>query len=354
MSDLSINMKPAGDTDRYHTLTVAQVIDETAEAKSIVFDVPAPLKDAFAYKPGQFLTLRIPCTEEGLLRCYSLSSAPEIDARLCVTVKRVAGGRASNWICDELRAGTAVDVLPPAGMFVPKSLDEDVLLLAGGSGITPVLSIAKTVLDKGKGNVTLVYANRDEKSIIFSEVLRELGRRYPRRLTVLHWLDSVQGVPGSEQLQSLLAPWSGVRCFICGPAAFMESARAALTALEVPRDRIHIERFISLDAQPTAAVPAADVEAAAGSALEVLLDGTAHSITAGTGETLLESMLRAGLQAPHSCRTGSCGACMCKVEKGEVKLRGNNVLDSEDLAEGWTLACQGSPVSAHVRVRFPD
>ncbi|HYD62894.1 MAG TPA: ferredoxin--NADP reductase [Noviherbaspirillum sp.] len=356
MSDLSINMKAAADIGRYHALTVAQVIEETADAKSIVFDVPAPLLDAFAYKAGQFLTLRIPYTGEGVLRCYSLSSAPGIDTRLCVTVKRVAGGRASNWICDELRVGSTVDVLPPAGVFVPRSLDEDVLLLAGGSGITPVLSIAKTVLEKGEGKVTLVYANRDEKSIIFGAALRELGKRHPNRLTVLHWLDSVQGVPGPDQLQTLLAPWERARCFICGPAAFMETARVALTALDVPRDRIHIERFVSLDAAPAADVfaPAAPGEAGSDSALEVLLDGATHSITAGAGETLLDSMLRAGLQAPHSCRTGSCGACMCKIEEGEVKLRGNNVLDSDDLADGWTLACQGSPASVQVRVRFPD
>lgn len=352
MSDLSINMEPAGQAGRYQALTVAQVIEETADAKSIVFDVPAALAEAFAYRPGQFLTLRIPYAGEELLRCYSLSSAPGIDPRPCVTVKRVAGGRASNWICDALQAGSTVDVLPPAGLFVPKSLDEDVLLLAGGSGITPVLSIAKSVLARGKGKATLVYANRDEQSIIFRDALRDLAARHPGRLTVVHWLDSVQGVPVVEQLQALLAPWRSARCFICGPAAFMESARAALTAIEVPRDRIHIERFVSLDAAPAVAAPAE--ETAASAALEVHLDGASHAIAGEAGETLLESMLRAGLNAPHSCRTGSCGACMCKVEQGEVRLRGNNVLDTDDLADGWTLACQGTPASEQVRIRFPD
>jgi 3-ketosteroid 9alpha-monooxygenase subunit B len=342
--------------DLYHTLTVAQVIEETSDAKSLVFDVPLSLQEQFHYQPGQFLTLRIPHASGTLARCYSLSSAPGIDAMPRVTVKRVASGRASNWICDELRPGSTVEVMPPAGVFVPRKLDQDFLLFAGGSGITPVLSIAKAALRKGTGRVTLIYANRDENSIIFRDVLRELTKTYPRRLTVLHWLDSIQGVPGSEQLQVWAAPWCDAHCFVCGPAPFMDSARAALTALDVPRERIHLERFVSLDTDPAAMPRSAPSPAGNGGAcaIEVLLDGVTHVLSGNAEETLLDSMLHAGLSAPNSCRSGSCGACMCRVEEGEVALRTNSVLDSDDLADGWTLACQGMPNSSSVRIRFPD
>ncbi|MGH8808340.1 MAG: 2Fe-2S iron-sulfur cluster-binding protein, partial [Noviherbaspirillum sp.] len=296
-----------------------------------------------------------PHANGALARCYSLSSAPGIDAALRVTVKRVADGRASNWICDQLRAGSAIDVLPPAGVFVPRALDGDFLLFAGGSGITPVLSIVKSVLQHGSGRATVIYANRDERSVIFHDALRELSARYPQRLMVLHWLDSVQGIPSAEQLQALAAPWRDAECFICGPGPFMDGSRAALAALGVARERIHIERFVSLEADPTVVpvVPAAS-DGAATTALEVVLDGTVHALECAGGESLLDAMLRAGLNAPSSCRSGSCGACMCRLEEGEVSLRANAVLDNDDLADGWTLACQGVPASATVRVRFPD
>jgi len=345
---------PVVAADSYHTLTVAQVIEETSDAKSLVLDIPPSLREQFHYKPGQFLTLRVPHAGGTLARCYSLSSAPGIDAMPRVTVKRVAHGRASNWICDELRPGSKLDVLPPAGVFVPRQLDQDFLLFAGGSGITPVLSIAKAALRNGTGRVTLIYANRDEASIIFRDTLRELAKAYPRRLTVMHWLDSVQGVPGSEQLQVWAAPWCDAQCFVCGPAPFMESVRAALTTLDVPRERIHLERFVSLDADPAAMPSPAPSKNAATCEVEVLLDGTTHTLSGNAEESLLDSMLRAGLSAPNSCRSGSCGACMCRVEEGEVALRTNSVLDSDDLADGWTLACQGTPVGPKVRIRFPD
>lgn len=339
----------------YHMLKIAEVIEETSDARSLVFDIPPSLTALFRYRPGQFLTLRIPHPQGALARCYSLSSAPGVDAAPRVTVKRVANGRASNWICEQLRPGSEVEVLVPAGVFVPRNLDDNFLLFAGGSGITPVLSIAKSALKNGTGQVTLIYANRDEKSVIFRDVLRDLGTAYPHRFTVLHWLDSVQGIPGSAQLQALAAPWRSAHCFICGPGSFMDAARTALAALDVRREHIHVERFVSLELDPgMTPVASPPIRDGTGAALEVMLDGASHALQCDAAETLLDSMLRAGLNVPNSCRSGSCGACMCKLEKGEVSLRANAVLDSDDLAEGWTLACQGVPASAEVRIRFPD
>lgn len=357
--DVAADAAPAVVRERYHALTIAEVIEESCDTKSLVFAIPDGLAETFRYRPGQFLTLRVPHPDGTLARCYSLSSAPDLDPALRVTIKRVTDGRASNWICDHLRPGATVDVLAPAGAFVPRNLADDFLLFAGGSGITPILSIVKSLLARGSGKATVIYANRDESSVIFREALRALAAAHPQRLTVLHWLDSVQGVPSAAQLQALAAPWGAstqsFQCFICGPGPFMDGARAALVALGVPRERIHIERFVSLDSDPTqvvAVVPSATDGPVA--ALEVTLDGTSHAFDCAAGETLLDSMLRAGLAAPSSCRSGSCGACMCRLEEGDVTLRANAILDSDDLADGWTLACQGVPASAKVRVRFPD
>ncbi|MDR5644898.1 FAD-binding oxidoreductase, partial [Burkholderia cenocepacia] len=231
---------------RFHRLTVADVIAESDDACSFVFDVPAALRDAFAYRPGQFLTLNVPCADAAVARCYSLSSAPGIDAAPKITVKRVRDGRASNWLCDRVKAGDALDVLPPAGVFTPRTLDADLLLFAGGSGITPVLSILKSALVHGRGMLTLIYANRDERAVIFRDELQQLAQRHPGRLRVMHWLDSVQGIPQQRHLEELARPFSQQETFICGPALFMENALAAMLGLGLPRARVHVERFASL------------------------------------------------------------------------------------------------------------
>jgi 3-ketosteroid 9alpha-monooxygenase subunit B len=341
---------------RFHRLTVAEVIVESDDARSFVFEVPAASRDAFAYRPGQFLTLNVPCGEPGVARCYSLSSAPGVDAALKITVKRVRGGRASNWLCDRVRAGDGLDVLPPAGVFTPRVLDGDLLLLAAGSGITPVLSILKAALVHGRGMLTLIYANRDERSVIFRDPLQRLAQRHPGRLRVIHWLDSVQGVPQQRHLEELVRPFSLQETFICGPPLFMESALAAMLGHGLPRARVHVERFASLpDASARADTGAtAAPRDGAGAAVEALLDGESFAFGCAPGETLLEAMLREGVPAPHSCRQGQCGACMCRVERGAVALDGNQVLDEDELAGGWTLACCARPASDVLRVVFPD
>lgn len=361
------------DDARFHRLRVAEVVAESADACSFVFDVPAALRDAFAYRPGQFLTVRVPCDGTTVPRCYSLSSAPGIDVAPKITVKRVRDGRASNWLCDRVHAGDTLDALPPAGVFTPRSLDGDLLLFAGGSGITPVLSIVKSALVHGRGMLTLIYANRDESTVIFAAELRQLAQRHSGRLRVVHWLDSVQGVPQQRHLEELARPWSRQETFICGPALFMEHALGAMLALGLPRAQVHVERFASLpdapparpaDAAPAAApargttaqaeaAEAAEAEAT-GAAIETVLDGATYAVESRPGETLLDALLRAGLPAPNSCRMGQCGACMCRIEAGRVALDGNHLLDDDELAAGWTLACSAKPVSAALRVVFPD
>ncbi|WP_322070912.1 ferredoxin--NADP reductase [Paraburkholderia bannensis] len=339
---------------RFHRLRVAEVIAESADARSFVFDVPGALADAFAYRPGQFLTLRLPHGETALQRCYSLSSAPGVDTAPKITVKRVRDGRASNWLCDAVQPGDELDVMTPAGVFTPRSLDDDLLLFAGGSGITPVLSILKAALVGGRGMITLIYANRDEASVIFGVALRELAQRHPGRLRVIHWLDSVQGVPQQRHLEELARPWSQQTCFICGPALFMESALAAMLSLGLPRAKIHVERFVSLPDLAAEPVARATGEEGTAANVETQLDGAHHRFVCEPGETLLDAMERAGLAPPSSCRSGLCGACMCRVEAGAVTLDDNASLDDEERAAGWTLACSARPASADIRIVFPD
>lgn len=341
-------------TTGYHALRVRTVVEETSDAKSLVFDIPPALGDAFRYRPGQFLTLRIPHGERHLPRCYSLASSPLADAAPKVTIKRVLEGRASNWICDHLKAGDEIEVMPPAGVFTPKSLDGDFLLFGGGSGITPVFSILRSALMGGSGRVCLLYANRDERSVIFRDELRALASAHPDRLQVIHWLDSVQGIPEVSQLAELARPWLHANCFICGPAAFMDSAAKALRGLEVEPSRIHVERFVSLPDEEDVAPVAAAVAPGNEVQLEVELDGALHEISGSDHEPILDAMLRAGIRAPHSCRTGACASCMCTLVTGKVRLRNNEVLDKNDLEQGWTLACQAIPESGRIKVRFPE
>jgi len=336
---------------RPHRLRVVDVIAETSDARSIVFAVPAELAHRYSYRPGQFLTLRIPAGSS-LARCYSLSSSPHQGDRLTVTVKRVAEGRGSNWICDNVAVGMELETLPPAGTFTPRSLDDDMAFFAAGSGITPVISIIRAALAQGNGRLALVYANRDERSVIFGDELRELAAAHPGRLLVLHWLESLQGLPTQAALTELARPFVPHACFVCGPAPFMDAVTHALRDLGVPRKRIHIERFVSLDDDPFVAGRPAEASEGTDARLEVELDGEQHAMAWPAGTKLLDLLRDAGLDAPFSCRQGSCSACACRVTGGEVKMMRNEVLDRTDLDEGWVLACQALPVSDSVTVTF--
>ncbi|AQZ96512.1 2Fe-2S iron-sulfur cluster-binding protein [Halopseudomonas phragmitis] len=339
----------------YISLPVAAVIRETHDSCSFEFSVSAELRERFKYRPGQFLTLRIPHGDDWLPRCYSLSSSPYESENLRVTVKRVDDGRGSNWLCDQVRPGDLLQTLPPAGAFVPKSLEGDFLLLAGGSGITPVLSILRSVLSQAQGRVRLVYANRDEQSVIFRDLLQQLVADYPQRLQVVHWLASVQGHPSSHQLAHLAAGYEAAQAFICGPEPFMDAGVAALKQAGLASSAIHVERFVSLPGeseQPVATV----VEHAGATAtrLTVELDGETREIECAPGEILLAAMQREGLEPPHSCLVGSCASCMCTLVAGKVDLLHNDALDQQELSEGWTLACQAVATSDQVHLRFPD
>lgn len=331
---------------------VLEVVRETADAHSLVLE---PLDGGrFDYRPGQFLTVRVPSERPGgAARCYSLCSSPLRDDGLKVTVKRTRDGYASNWLCDNVVAGDELEVLPPAGTFVPTDLDTDFLLLAGGSGITPVLSILKSALHGGSGRVVLVYANRDESSVIFRDELVALAEEFPERLSVIHWLESVQGLPSEAALRQLLAPYDEREAFVCGPGPFMDLAVRTLTGLGLPRERVHQEVFTSLEGDPFAEVvlPTGDSDAPAAEVV-VELDGDVTTHAWPAGAKLLDVLLAAGRPAPYSCREGACSACACVLQEGTVELEHNEVLDEVDLADGIILSCQARATSAVVKVSY--
>lgn len=344
------------------TVRVVKIVKETADAHSLVLEPADGSADKFRYKPGQFLTVRVPSEREGgsVARCYSLCSSPTRDEQLKITVKRTANGYGSNWICDRVTEGDVLEVLRPAGTFTPDSLDEDLLLCAAGSGITPVMSILTSCLHAGTGSVTLLYANRDEKAVIFRDELAALSREYGERLTVVHWLESVQGRPTRAGLQALARPYAGHRAFVCGPGPFMDLATDALARLGLPTDRVTLERFTSLTSDPftvpePAPEPAPEPEVGPGSpagTVEVELDGETRSLAWPRESRLLDVLLAAGLDAPYSCREGNCSACACVVVEGEAAMERNEVLDAADLADGLLLACQALPVSDRLRITY--
>ena len=342
-------------------LQVADVVDETADARSLVFTVPTGPGDPeipaqkLRYAPGQFLTLRVPSDRTGsVARCYSLCSSPFSDDAMTVTIKRTEGGYASNWLCDHAHPGMRLHVLAPSGTFVPAALDADFLLVAAGSGITPMMAICKSALSEGGGKVVLLYANRDERSVIFSAALRELAAKYPDRLTVLHWLESVQGLPTGTALGALMAPYAGYDSFICGPAPFMAAAQTALGDLGVPGERVHIEVFRSLDTDPFAAVVIDDDADEPPATAVVELDGQTHTVSWPRRAKLLDVLLDAGLDVPFSCREGHCGACACLKRTGEIDMEVNDVLERSDLQEGLILACQARPRTDSVEVTYDE
>ncbi|EST36536.1 ferredoxin--NADP reductase [Streptomyces roseochromogenus] len=339
---------------RTHRLRVTEVIAETADAHSLVLQAPPESAYRFAYRPGQFLTLKLPGADgRAVARCYSLASSPHTGEPMKVTVKRVAGGYGSNWVCDHLAAGDELEVLPPTGTFTPDSLDRDLLLVAGGSGITPVLSIAKSALARGQGRLALLYANRDESSVIFRDELRELAEDFPDRLLVIHWLESLQGLPVAHRLTAALAPYADREAFVCGPEPMMDAVEQALRALGAPGDRIHRERFFSLGADVFDAPAVAEiVSAEGGSTARVELDGETHTVDWPSRTPLLDVLLAAGVDAPYSCREGACSACTCRVVAGEVKMLRNDVLDEQDTAEGYVLACQAVPLTDQVEITY--
>lgn len=352
----------------FHRLTVAEVVPETADASSIRFAVPPELADTFAFKPGQHLTLKAEIGGEEVRRNYSLCVAPQ-DGEVKVTVKRIAGGVFSNWANDNLKAGDAIDVMPPHGSFTwdfdPRAANHYVGF-AGGSGITPVMSLLKTALaTEPESRFTLFYGNRDSQSVIFLEELARLKNRHMGRLEVHHFLaDEMEDIElfngmldrdkCGEILSCLVDPAEVAAFFICGPGPMMDAAEGALCDSSVPREKIHLERFTA--DRPPEALQAQLREMsreAEGATMLVTLDGRKRRIAfdAGAGN-ILDSARLAGLGAPFACKAGVCATCRARVVSGEVEMAARYGLSDEEVAAGYVLTCQSVPKGEGVEIDY--
>ncbi|HKJ25105.1 MAG TPA: ferredoxin--NADP reductase [Myxococcota bacterium] len=331
----------------YHALTVADIVDETADTRSFVLGIPPALEGRFGYAAGQFCTFQATVDGEPVVRCYSMSSAPDTGDPFTVTVKRVPGGKMSNWMNDALAPGDTIDVMPPAGLFVLRpAATTPIVAFAGGSGITPILSIVKAALASTTREIALVYANRDAGSVIFGDVLERLRTTCGGRLSVHHHLDSEKGFLDAETCAELVGDRSDADFYVCGPGPYMEVVEAGLARRGVEPDRLFIERFELPDEAPTERV-ASETES-----VVIRLDGQKRTVAYTSGESILHTARRAGLKPRSACLAGNCGTCIALLVEGEVTMRANNALDADEIEEGYILTCQAMPTSREVVVDY--
>ncbi|MEU4810089.1 ferredoxin--NADP reductase [Nocardia fluminea] len=331
-------------TPLFQRATVTRIIKETADARTFVL---APHEGPVSYLAGQFCTFRVRVDGVELFRSYSMSSAPETDTELMTTVKRVIGGRVSNWLIDNLGEGDVIEMSRPAGKFCLRESERPLLGFSGGSGITPVLSLAKSALATTDRRVRLLCVDRDRASAIFDATLDDLVARYPTRLEVLRHLDADSGLLDPAAVRAFVGADSAADSYICGPEAFMAMVE---TALPGP-GAIFSERFGA--AEPI--VPAEPEPAAApvtAGTVTVVLGRKTVTVPRNSGETLLESARRGGLTPPFSCESGNCATCMAVLTKGSATMRVNDALTDDEVAEGYVLTCQAIPDTAETTVHY--
>jgi len=344
---------------RFHELEIAAVRKETPDAVAITFAIPDELGDTFAFVPGQYLTLRADIGGEDMRRSYSICSPLEETGRRTVGVKRIEDGRFSGF-AQGLKKGDRIQVMPPQGRFTAKiGGNHDYLLLAAGSGITPCLSIARSVLAGEPGStVTLLYANRNSSSVMFLDDLNDLKDRYTTRFTLLHVMDEeiqdvdiMNGRLDAEKLESLarldvIDPKSADAIYICGPEPMIRAASSALATLGVDEDKIKFELFTPAPGSTPAPAPkpAKTNGAKHGSSVEIILDGARRTIEVDAGtDTVLTAAQKAGLDLPYSCAGGMCCTCRCRIVEGKATMDENFSLEPWEIEAGFTLGCQARP-----------
>ena len=356
----------------FHPLRVHAVEPDTQEAVVVSFDVPPALRDVFGFTQGQYLTLRKTIGGRDLRRSYSICAGVD-DALLQVGVRKVRGGVFSNWINQHLKPGDTVEVMAPQGrFFVP--LDPGSrrhhLGIAGGSGITPILSIMKTALAREpRSRFTLIYGNRSLRSTMFKEEIEDLKNRYMTRLVLQHVFSDEhtdsplnRGVMDRVKIGEFLAtlvPAAGIdHAYVCGPFQMNDEAQAALLTAGMPPDRIHIERF-GIALQDAAKADAVLHEARAGDApqatIAIVRDGLRREFAFTRGQpSILDAASAAGLEVPYSCTSGVCGTCRARLMEGEVRMERNFALDRQEVADRFVLTCQSHPLTERVVLSFDE
>jgi len=356
----------------FHPLRVKAIEPDTAEAVIVSFEVPADLQQVFGFTQGQYLTLRHDIDGQDLRRSYSICAGLD-DGELRVGVRKVRGGVFSNWINASLKPGDTIQVMAPQGRFFvpiePGSARHHVGI-AGGSGITPILSIMKTVLAREPhSRFTLIYGNRQLQSTMFKEEIEDLKNRYMTRLVLQHVFSDEHtdsplgfGVMNRKKIGEFLAsvvPAADIdHVYVCGPFQMNDEAEAALLAAGVPEDRIHIERFgVALPSatQVGAVVHEAQPGDAKQARIVIVRDGLQREITFTEGQpSILDAASAAGLEVPFSCTSGVCGTCRAKCVDGEVRMERNFALDKNEVAAGFVLTCQAHPLTERVTLSFDE
>jgi ring-1,2-phenylacetyl-CoA epoxidase subunit PaaE len=355
---------------RFHRLKVAEITRETADCVSVVFDVPADLRNEFTYIQGQYLTLKLKVNGEELRRSYSLCTSPVTDRELRVAVKKVKDGRASTYINDVLKVGDEMEVMTPMGNFhspLSPTNKKSYVLFAGGSGITPMLSIIKTVLQSEPGSkLTLFYGNRDEASVIFKKQLDELAAKNADRFKVYHILEHCgeevdelcKGILLPEKVKSLIAKYVDLNAdnvfFICGPGPMMENVKVVLGDLKVDQKKIHIEYFTAVEAAVKAAEASSPAEIVQSKVTVILDDEEVNFDLASNGKSVLDVAQDAGMDVPFACKGGVCCTCRAKLMEGKVKMDQNFALSEEELERGYILTCQSHPITEKVVISFDE
>ncbi|BCQ07122.1 ferredoxin [Mycobacterium heckeshornense] len=342
MMEHTLNGAPS--RDGFAPLRIKQVVRETADAVSLILDVPEPFSQQFHYQPGQFLTLRVQVDGQEHRRCYSMSSSPVVAEDLRITVKRDPGGVVSNWLNDTATPGDEIHAAPPEGRFLLGDSDRELVAFAGGSGITPVFSLIRSALAVTTRRVRLFYANRTRESVIFADTLARLAEEHPDRLVVVQHLDEDRGVVQPDEIEAFLADARDAEYYICGPREFMDTVEATMLENGAAPDRIHLERFDVVDA----ALPAVTVT----EEVTIRLDRRNTVVPYRAGNTVLQTARLAGLNPPSSCETGSCGTCMARLVEGSVRMINNDALTEDEVAGGWVLTCQSMPTSRTLKVVY--
>jgi ring-1,2-phenylacetyl-CoA epoxidase subunit PaaE len=360
-------MNHSTSTPKFHTIEIADVHQDTLESVVLSFHIPAELREHYAFTPGQYLTLRTTIDEQDIRRSYSICS-PLGAAHLSVGVKKIEGGQFSSF-AQTLKKGDQLSVMTPQGRFIaPIGGVHNYLLLAAGSGVTPILSIARSVLENETDSiVTLCYANRNTESVMFRKQFDNLKDNYMTRFLLTHVMDEesqdvelFNGRLDAEKLETmatrgLITPTAYDAIYVCGPQPMIEAASSALQNLGVNESKIKFELFTPSTPLRTAgdsmnSTPDDDSNIQA--SVEIVLDGSSRSFTMREDETLLDAASRAGLDVPYSCANGMCATCRCKLSEGSGNMIQNFSLDPWELEEGFVLACQLKPTSERVVLDF--
>jgi ring-1,2-phenylacetyl-CoA epoxidase subunit PaaE len=352
-------------TPRFHSLRIAEVRRETPDCISVAFEVPAALAEEFRYAPGQHLSLRAVLDGEELRRSYSICSGLD-DGELRVAIKKVGGGRFSSWANEALRPGQRIDVMTPDGRFtvpIDPAHAKHYIAFAAGSGITPILSLAKTLLAREpQSRFTLVYGNRRAAGTMFVEELAALKNRHLTRFMLLpvfsreeQEVDLFNGRIDATKVRRILAelvsPQHIDEAFVCGPASMLDEVEQELARSGVPSARVHVERF----GTPGAATGVAAAPDAADARLTILIDGVRREVEFHRHHgSVLEAGRAAGLDLPYSCKGGMCCTCRAKLLDGEVKMHRNFALEKADLEAGFVLTCQSYPLTERVLLSFDE